>query len=69
MQIVRNKRYFNRIVKEEIAGFIYQSMIDSVESYSFNFTKLQGDMELNFQSGLSQIFSLEEAELMYEGVK
>lgn len=69
LQLVRNKRYFNRLVKEEVAGFIYQSMIDSVESYSFNFTKLQGDMELNFQSGLGSIFSLEEAELMYEGVK
>ncbi len=69
LQIVRNKRYFRRIVKEEVAGFIYQSVIDSIETYSFNFTKLQGEMELNFQSGLSSIFTLEEVEMMYEGVK
>lgn len=69
LQIARNKRYFRRIVKEEVAGFIYQSLIDSVETYSFNFTKLQGEMEINFQSGLSGIFTLEEIEMMYEGVK
>ena len=69
LQIVRSKRYFRRMLKEEVAGFIYQSLIDSVETYSFNFTKLQGDIELNFQSGLSGIFTLEEVEMMYEGVK
>jgi len=69
LQIARNTRYFRRIVKEEVAGFVYQSLIDSTETYSFNFTKLQGDMELNFQSGLSGIFTLEEVEMMYQGVK
>ena len=69
LQIAQSNRYFKRIVKEEVAGFIYQSMIDSLETYSFNFTKLQGEMELNFQSGMGGIFTLEEAHLMYEGVK
>lgn len=69
LEIVRNNRFFKRLVKEEEAGFVYVSMIDTVETYGFRYVKLQGDMELNFQNGLNGIFTLEEAQLMYEGVK
>ena len=69
LQIVQDSRYFNRIVKEEVAGFIYQSVIDSTASYGFRLVKLQGDLELNFQTGMNQLFTQEEAELMYEAVK
>ncbi|PSR10335.1 MAG: hypothetical protein DA408_11120 [Bacteroidetes bacterium] len=69
LQNVRANRYFRKIVSEEVAGFIYQSMIDSTASYGFRFVKLQGDLELNFQTGMSHLFSLEDAQLMYEAVK
>ena len=69
VQNVRANRYFQKIVSEEVAGFIYQSMIDSTSSYGFRFVKLQGDLELNFQTGMSHLFSLEEVQLMYEAVK
>ncbi|MEZ4985369.1 MAG: hypothetical protein R2795_10090 [Saprospiraceae bacterium] len=69
LQNVKANRYFKKIVKEEVAGFIYQSIIDSTETYGFRFVKLQGDTELNFQSGLGNLFTQEEAELMYEAVK
>ena len=69
LQIVRDNRYFSRMVKEEVAGFIYQSVIDTVPSFGFNFVKLQGDLELNFQSGMNSLFTQEEAEMMYEAVK
>ncbi len=65
LQIVRDNRYFAKVVKEEVAGFIYQTMIDTIPSYGFNFVKLQGDLELNFQSGMNQLFTQEEAEVMY----
>ena len=69
LQIVQDNRYFARIVREEVAGFIYQSVIDSTSTYGFRLVKLQGDMELNFQTGMNQLFTQEEAELMYEAVK
>ena len=69
LQIVQDNRYFSRVVKEEVAGFIYQSMIDTIPSYGFHLVKLQGDLELNFQSGMNQLFTQEEVELMYEAVK
>ncbi len=69
MENVRGNRYFKKIVKEEVAGFIYQSVIDSIATYGFRFVKLQGDQELNFQTGLGALFSLEDVQLMYEAVK
>ena len=69
LQIVQDSRYFSRVVKEEVAGFIYQSVIDSTATYGFRFVKLQGDLELNFQTGMNQLFTQEEAEMMYEAVK
>jgi len=69
LQSVKRNRYFQRIVKEDVAGFIYESRIDTLPSYGFRFVKIQGDLELNFQSGFNQIFTLEEVERMYEAVK
>jgi hypothetical protein len=69
MENVRGNRYFNKIVKEEVAGFIYESVIDSIATYGFRFVKLQGDQELNFQTGLGALFTLEDVQLMYEAVK
>ena len=69
LENVRGNRYFNKIVNEEVAGFIYQSMIDSIATYGFRLVKLQGDQELNFQTGLGALFTLEDVQLMYEAVK
>ncbi|MEM1216794.1 MAG: hypothetical protein AAGJ82_13955 [Bacteroidota bacterium] len=69
LQIVQANPYFQKIVKEEVSGFIYQSRIDTTSTYGFHFTKLQGDLEINFQSGMGSLHSLEEIERMYEGVK
>ena len=69
MENVRGNRYFNKIVKEEVAGFIYESVIDSIATYGFRFVKLQGDQELNFQTGLGALFTLQDVQLMYEAVK
>lgn len=69
LQSVKANRYFNRVVREDVAGFIYESRIDSTASYGFRLVKLQGDLELSFQSGFSELFSLEQAELMYDAVK
>jgi len=69
LQNVQSNRYFRKIVREEVAGFIYQSVIDTTETYGFHFTKLQGDLEFNFQTGMSTLFSLEDVQMMYEAVK
>ena len=69
LQSVKRNRYFQRVVREDVAGFIFENRIDTIPSFGFRFVKLQGDLELNFQSGYNQLFTLEEAESMYEAVK
>lgn len=69
LQNVQANRYFRKIVREEVAGFIYQSVIDTTETYGFHFTKLQGNLEFNFQTGMGELFSLEDVQMMYEAVK
>lgn len=66
---VKSNRYFSEIVEEEEAGFIYQTQIDSLTNYGFRYIRLQGDKEYIFQTGLTGMYSLEEARRMYEAVK
>ena len=69
LENVKTNRYFNRVVKEDASGFIYQMVIDSIAAYGFRLVKIQGDMELTFQNGMNKIFDLKEVEMMYEAVK
>ncbi len=68
LQNVRANRYFRKVTKEDSAGFLYQFNVEGTESYGFRYVKLQGDLELVFQTGLGGIFSAEDAQLMYEAV-
>lgn len=67
---VKSIRFFQKIVREEQAGFIYQTAIDSSNiSYGFRYIVLQGDLEIVFQTGLLGTFSQEEVERMYQAVQ
>lgn len=62
--------FFTEIVREDPAGFIYKTQLDSTRSsYGFRYVKLQGDKEYRFRNGIIGAFSLEATEAMYEGVK
>ncbi len=66
---VKANPYFAEIVREEEDGFIYKLMVDSLPNYGFRHFRIQGDLELIFQTGLLGTFSLEEVELMYQAVQ
>jgi len=67
---VKSISTFSKMIKEDDAGFIYESAIDSTALfYGFRYIRLQGDQRYLFQSGLIGTFSLEDTELMYESVK
>ena len=66
---VRDNRYFNRIVREEPAGFIFENKIDTMATYGFRYIVYQGDQEFVFQNGLSGTYSEAEIERMYASVK
>lgn len=67
---VKDNRYFSKIVREEPAGFIYETTIDSSNiNYGFRHVRVQGDNEFIFRTGLIGIFSLEDVEHMYKAVQ
>ena len=69
LELVRDNRYFERIVREEEAGFIFENRIDSTALYGFRYIVYQGDQEFVFQNGFSGTFTLPEVEAMYAAVK
>jgi hypothetical protein len=67
--LIRTNTYFERLVREDADGFIYELVIDSIPSYGFVRVHLQEEREFVFRSGLASTFTLEEARRMYRAVK
>lgn len=67
---VKSKKYFSKIIKDESAGFIYETKVDSnYIDYGFRYVQVQGSNEYVFQTGLIGPFTLEAVEKMYEAVQ
>ncbi len=66
---VKQGRYFSKVVREDDAGFVYETAIDSTNvSYEFFFVKIQGDKDYRFRTPYTGTFSEEEALRVYESV-
>jgi hypothetical protein len=62
--------YFSTILKDDTAGFLYETRIDSnYINYGFRHVRIQGDKEYIFQQGLGGKFTREAVELMYKAVQ
>jgi hypothetical protein len=67
---VKANPYFSKIVKEDAAGFLYETKIDSSTIiHGFRYVKIQGNKEYIFQTGSIGMFTLEDAEMMYQAVQ
>lgn len=70
LALVKDNRYFSKIVKEDAAGFIYENKIDSANIiHGFRFIKIQGNKEFIFQNVSTGMFDLANTEMMYEAVQ
>ena len=69
LELVRDNRYFESIVREDPNGFIFQNLIDTTSLYGFRHIIYQGDQEFVFQNSFDGTFSLEEVEAMYRAVQ
>ena len=69
LELVRENRYFESIVREEPQGFIFLNRIDSTELYGFRHIVYLGDKEFVFQNAFDGTFNLEQIEAMYTAVK
>lgn len=65
-QTVEDGVYFSKFVLEEPDGFIFEMMIDTLINYDFRHLKIQGDKEYLFQAGMSETYTLPEAEKLYQ---
>lgn len=68
LDLVRSNRYFERIVEEETAGFIFENKIDSTSNFGFRYILFKGDKEIIFQNGMGRIFTEAQARKMYQAV-
>lgn len=69
LELVRDNRYFARVVEEEPQGFIFENKIDTTSAYGFRYIIYRGDREIVFQNSFDGVFSLDEVRDMYESVK
>ncbi|MCP9237557.1 hypothetical protein [Lewinella sp. JB7] len=69
LELVRDNRYFERIVTEEPQGFVFENKIDSISAYGFRYIVYRGDREIVFQNSFDGVFTLPEVETMYNSVK
>ena len=69
LEAVRDNRYFERIVTEEPAGFIFENKIDTTSAYGFRYIVYQGDRVIVFQNSFDGVYTLPEVESMYNSVK
>lgn len=69
LELVRDNRYFERVVEEEPAGFIFENKIDTTSAYGFRYIVYRGDREIIFQNSFDGVFTLPEVQAMYDSVK
>ena len=69
LELVRDNRYFARVVEEEPQGFIFENKIDTTSAFGFRYIIYRGDREIVFQNSFDGVFNLDEVRSMYESVK
>jgi hypothetical protein len=70
LESVKQDKYFKELIQEDENGFIFQKELDSaIIDFDFRFIKILNDKEIIFQTGMIGTFSLEDVQLMYDGVK
>ncbi len=69
LELVRDNRYFSKVVREEDNGFIFENQIDSTSIFGFRYIIYQGDQEFVFQNGFDSTYGLEAIEAMFSAVK
>ncbi|CAH1000086.1 hypothetical protein LEM8419_01252 [Neolewinella maritima] len=69
LEAVRDNRYFERIVSEDPAGFIFENKIDTTSAFGFRYIVYQGDREIVFQNTFDGVYTLDETTAMYNSVK
>ena len=69
LTLVKDGKYFSKILQEDPAGFLYETVIDSTNiSYEFLYVKVQGDKEYKFRTPYTGSFTEKEAKRIYKSL-
>lgn len=67
---IESSQFFSKIVKEDEAGFIFEKQVDeNYINYDFRHAKIRGDKQYVIQTGLSEQYTLDQVEVMYQSVQ
>lgn len=69
LELVRENRYFEKIVSEDPAGFVFENRIDTTSLYGFRYIVYRGDREIVFQNSFDGVYQLDEIQRMYDSIK
>lgn len=69
MDMVKDGRYFSKVIKENEKGFMYETVIDSVNfNYEFFYVRIQGDKEFIFRTPYDHSFTEDEVARVYDSL-
>ncbi len=66
LELVKERDYFSKLIQDDENGFLYETVIDSVNiSYEFFKVKVQGDKEYRFRTPYTGSYTEKEAKRIY----
>lgn len=69
LELVKNGKFFSKIMKEDPAGFMYETAVDSTSiSYDFFHVKIQGDKEYRFTTPYTGTYTENEITRVYNSL-
>lgn len=69
LEMVKDGRYFSRIIKDDEKGFLYETVIDSTNfNYEFFYVKIQGEKEFIFRTPYDHSHSEAEVTKVYDSL-
>jgi len=67
-EIVKELSSFSKMIREEPAYFIFETVIDTMKSSDFRYVQIKGDKEFIFQTGYLGTYDLERVEFLLDAV-
>lgn len=69
LEMVKDGRYFSKIIKDDEKGFLYETVIDSTHfNYEFFHVKIQGDKEFIFRTPYDHSYTEAEVTKVYDSL-
>lgn len=69
LEMVKDGRYFSKVIQDNEKGFLYETVIDSTNfNYEFFYVKIQGEKEFIFRTPYDHSHTEEEVAMVYNSL-